>query len=183
MGRHGAVVLGITALSLAATFGVLWYASVRTTDRGAVLETHAHAALGIAFEHPDRYAVAVREGEGRVTFTVAETSALRESPEAGEGPPTITIELFKSALGSRGLDAWLKATPESNFALSPDRALTDAFIAGERALAYGWDGLYRGNNIAFARGEDVYILSVTYLEEADGIRDDFAQLAASFRFE
>jgi hypothetical protein len=68
----------------------------------------------------------------------------------------------------------------SNFQLSPDGVLTETSLAGEEALAYGWDGLYRGNSIALSRGENVYVLSVTYLETSDQIRADFAGVAASF---
>lgn len=141
---------------------------------------------GVAFEYPATYQLEERSGEGnaqRQQFTI---TLINEAdlpiPQGGEGPPAITIELFQNNLDQLSTEEWIRNSSASNFKLSLDNVLTSTTVAGQPALSYTWDGLYRGDTIAIARLAYVYTFSVTYHDQTDSIRDDFQNLMRTVIF-
>lgn len=173
-------IIALAIVAVAALGALAYFVTMSGEDAPRAVQTFVSDEHGIGFEYPEGYALEEREEEGRHVIVLADAEALAEAPQNGEGPTSITIEIYDGALDGRTLERWIREAQVSNFQLSPDGVLTETSLAGEPALAYGWDGLYRGNSIALSRGEDVYVLSVTYLETSDQIRADFAGVAATF---
>jgi hypothetical protein len=86
---------------------------------------------------------------------------------------------------AKGLDTetWIQQTPSSNFGLSVDKEMHDATVGGAPAIAYTWDGLYRGNSFVFAHKGNIVVASVTYLTTDDRILRDFTGVLKSVRLE
>jgi hypothetical protein len=148
-------------------------------------QSYESAAYGVQFSYPQTYTVTERdEGSGdtaRHTIVLMDKVAAANIPENGEGPTAITIDIFKNALNDRPLDAWIKNTASSNYNLSPDGALSSSTVAGTSSFSYTWDGLYRGESVVLAHNSDAVMLSVTYLDPTDDIRDDFSTILQSLQ--
>jgi len=155
------------------------------TNGQSALGTYHSATYGISFQYPDSYVLAEREsGNGeraQHTITLMDKTAAANIPVGGEGPPAITIDIFQNNLEKQTVENWINNSSASNYKLSPDGTLTQASVAGAPALAYGWDGLYRGASIVFAHKQNIVMLSMTSLTAEDQIIFDFANLVASMR--
>lgn len=147
------------------------------------VDVYQNEAYGISFKYPDTYVLQEREvGNGeRAHYAVVliDRVALANIPEAGEGPPTITIDIFQNNLDKQSVEGWIQNTSESNFKISLDRTLTPTSVGGASAQKYTWDGLYRGDSVVFAHRENIVMASVMYPTPRDQIRADFFDILSS----
>lgn len=181
--------LWISALVLLAIAAGTYYFTNRVetevppTESG--MKTYSSEKYGISFTYPDKYEVTEHEGEG---------SALREQhaivltnkadlplPTAGEGPPTITINIYQNNLDGQTTEGWIRGSSASNFKLSGEQILTSVTIDDKPALSYRWSGLYEGTTIALAQPDWIYAFTVTYLEPGADIVQDFVAIRDSVR--
>lgn len=112
---------------------------------------------------------------------VADRQELMRSDVGREGPPTIAVMVYRNP---NGLDAaaWTKAESVSNF-MQGVTAPTDTVVGGEHAIVFESDGLYRSDNAIVAHGGMVYVFSAAWMDAADRMRADFADLLRSAAFE
>lgn len=146
--------------------------------------TYESAQYGISFRYPDTYVLTERDMEGSAqrrhhVITLMDKVAAANIPENGEGPTSITVEIFQNDLDKQDVEQWVKGTNNSNFKLSPDGTLSEGQVAGSPSVSYTWDGLYRGESTVFAHSQNIVMASVTYLTPSDQIRADFAAILAS----
>ena len=163
--------------------GYFLYTGQATEPDGG--KTYANASYGISFAYPDTYVLEEREvgNAERYHFaiTLMDRIASENIPQNGEGPTSITIDIFQNNLDKLSTEAWVKGNSNSNFKLSADGLLTSTTVAGREALHYTWDGLYRGESTVFAHKDNIVMLSVTYLSPTDTIVSNFANVLASFQ--
>jgi hypothetical protein len=146
------------------------------------LMLYTNELLGLSFQYPGSYVI--RENEvgnaerGHFVVTLVPEGAL-PLPEAGEGPPAITIEVFQN-IESYSLMDWLRGSSASNFKLS-DGTYVEATIGTVPAVAYSWSGLYATDSLAFLHRGHIFFISAGYITAEDTIRTDFLNLLASLR--
>jgi hypothetical protein len=173
------VVLG--ALAVVAIFYIAWHKNVRE----AHTLVYSNAEYGFSFQYPDSLVLQEREagnGERRHTsITLMDKEALANVPSAGEGPPSVSIDVFQN-LERSSVISWIRGSNESNFKLSHSGTIATTTIADQLAFQYEWDGLYRGESVATARGNAIIVISGTYLNLDDAIRSHYASILQSFRF-
>ena len=152
----------------------------------STLKAYSSPEYGIEFRYPPAYQLEERDSAGSAQRRHHIVTLMRiedlPPPQGGEGPPSITIEMFQNDLDAATTEGWIRNSSLSNFKLSLDNRLSTTTIAGQTALAYTWDGLYRGDTIAIARPAYVYAFSVTYREPEDPIRSDFEKLLRTVVF-
>lgn len=99
-------------------------------------------------------------------------------PEGGEGAPAITVDVFDN-IDIESLESWLGETMASNYSLIMGES-KETSVGSEQALAYEWDGLYRGQSVVFEHEGRIILISGTYLEKTDPIYSDFDEVVESF---
>ena len=176
----------IPFIAIAVAAGWFYVAGTPSDTYGAKngTSTYESAEHGISFSYPDIYVLDEREaGNGERehhVIVLMDKEAAATLPQNGEGPPTITVDIFQNNLDKLAIAEWIENDSRSNFKLSPDGVLASTTVAGTEALLYAWDGLYRGNSIVFAHKDNIVMLSVAYLSPNDAIVSDFASVVASF---
>lgn len=137
---------------------------------------YASGVYGMTFTYPDYYTLTEHDDGARHTITLIHA---RESqlPEAGEGPPAITVDVYDNSSDALTIEDWL-ATGQSNFNLG-DKVLGATNVGGVQAVTYRWSGLYEGETTAFVRGDMIVAVSVTYLAPTDQLRADYLALLVS----
>lgn len=183
--------LGILALIIVVLGGFYYFAPA---DEGATPDTNTNGSMktyeseeyGISFEYPDTYTLresnASKGGQEQYQIVLADTEALAQAPQNGEGPTSMTIEVFEKG-GATSTEAWVRTTPQSNFQLSPNGALVPIQIGEVNGVSYSWDGLYRGSSIVFEHDGRIFMTSVTLLEATDKIVLDFGRLLQSIKLQ
>src|SRR3989344_2985256 len=156
---------------------------IASEDNGHTL-TFLSRPLKLSFSYP----VAYNLSEFEVTSTLPNHPAIVLTPVSalplpkdGEGPPTITIQIFPKSTDGQSLESWIATTTASNFQLL-DGSLVPVTISGVPAVRYHWRGLYEGNTIAFIHGPNTILLSGMYLSPEDPIVSDYESLVSSLRF-
>lgn len=161
-------------------------ATSTATSTSSALKAYTSAEYGVEFRYPSSYELTERDTPGNAQRRHHVVTLIRAQdlppPQGGEGPPTITVEMFQNDLDDQTTEQWIRNSSSSNFKLSLDNRLSTTSIAGQSALSYTWDGLYRGDTIAIARPAYVYAFSVTYREPTDPIRSDFENLMRTVVF-
>lgn len=140
---------------------------------------------GISFSYPATYELSeINTGSGQREqhSIVLQRSVDLPAPEGGEGPPSITIDIYQNDLDSQTTEDWIRNTSQSNFKLG-DMTLRPTTIDGKAALSYRWSGLYEGTTIAIAQPDWVYAFNVMYLEMGDDIVQDFVAVRESVRLQ
>jgi|SRR3989344_575442 len=125
--------------------------------------------------------------EGRMKTIVLMQTRDRENldkngaPVGGEGPATITINIFKN-LKNRQPGVWvIENIAYSNINLK--RAEPVETVVGEaNAVRYSADGLYVSDNVVVAHGGYIYVLSGMYIDENSSLRKDFSPVVDSVKF-
>lgn len=158
--------------------------AIPATDAG--LKTYSSAAYGIEFRYPSSYELVERDLPGSAQRRHHVITLMRIAdlpvPQESEAPPAITIEMIQNDLDDLTTEGWIKASGASNFKQSIDGRLSSTTIAGQQALSYTWDGLYRGDTTAIARPAYAYAFTVTYLTPEDGIRRDLGGILQTVVF-
>lgn len=147
-------------------------------------KSYASSVYGLSFTYPDTYVLSETDAPGSAqrhhhAIVLIPKGAL-PLPEAGEGPPSITIDIYQNNLDKQTTEGWIRNTSASNFKLG-EGILTETTISGLPALSYRWSGLYEGTTIALARMNWVYVFTVTYLEIGAPIVQDFVAIRDSVR--
>lgn len=179
----------LAVLALLAVGGV-WYWSGRTSPQAEEenFSSYSNDAYGISFKYPNRYFLSEREagnGERRHYFIVLieDTPQNRDIIEGKligtESPPWISVDIFQNNLDNMSVSTFVTATNNSNWKLG-DGNIASTTVGGQEAVAYSWDGLYRGDSVVFAHRENIIMLSGTYFGEEDQIRKDFEAVTSSF---
>jgi hypothetical protein len=100
------------------------------------------------------------------------------APTAGEGPVSVTIDIYQNDLDRLSLIAWITNTSESNFKLGPG-VMASTTVAGVEAASYTWSGLYEGESTVFLHGTNVVSVSGTHMDATDEMRDVYRSVLAS----
>lgn len=159
---------------------------VPAPDNNDATEQYVNETYGISFEYPNTYQlreIEVGNAErAHYSITLADAEALRNLPEAGEGPPSITVDIFQNDIDGLSVDMWLKNSNNSNFKLSPDDVIEPATLGGEPALSYTWDGLYRGKSTVATHRDSIIMVSGQFMTPEDQIVKDYEQVISSLTF-
>lgn len=153
-----------------------------------VREYYSDGTFGFRFPYPASYVrkvvddPSVEQVMHRSIILVAGNDAdafYSETPT--DGPPAITVDVFTNALAAtHSIADWVRQSPQSNFNISPDKQLADSTLGGLPAVRYRWSGLYEGESVAVALGQNILIASVSYRASDDAIRTDFENLLQGF---
>ena len=142
-------------------------------------------AYGITFDYPSTYTLTqsdVKDYENpknnHHAITIIETKSLEATPVNGEGPTSITVNIYPNS-ANEGVLSWVKNMSQSNFNLSADKKTYDAQVGGTGAVAYTWDGLYLGNSFALSHRGYIFVLSSTYITPEDSILGVFTEVLKS----
>ncbi len=138
------------------------------------MQSYTNAEYGISFNYPATYALNEYSYADRKTIVLADKEALAQAPQNGEGPTSITFDIIKNPTGLSSSE-WVRQNSASNFQLATG-GLASTTQAGIEAVAYMWDGLYRGESYVFGNDADIVMASVTMLETTDQIRKDFERI-------
>jgi hypothetical protein len=175
-------VLSLLALALILVFGYVSFSRVSSPSQVSV-QHYGSDRYGLSFEYPATYRLQESDSPSgerlRHTITLTRAADL-PLPEAGEGPPTITIDLYQNDRDAYTTERWIRDSSSSNFKLGAERLATTT-ISGSEALSYRWSGLYEGTTIAIARPAWVYAFTVTYMQPGDDIVQDFVRVRDSVR--
>ena len=174
----------VATIIVLATFAVAFYIfALKPWSTSPPTPEYSNSEYGISFKHSAAYAVEEKEvgnGERRhYAITLIDKNWLANPPEAGEGPPAISIDIHQNNLDKLSVENWVRSMSFSNFKLSPDGKISTVSVAGTQASYYHWDGLYQGESYALAHRENIVVFSTTYNAESDQIRKDFAQVLSS----
>lgn len=179
-------VIGIFAALLVGSFFFMSQRSLPlvSDQPSAPLLHYANALYGLSFTYPSTYVLSEMDAAGSAVRAHHIITLMRKAdlplPVNGEGPPSITIEVYQNDLDKQTTEGWIKNTSASNFKLGEGR-LASTTISSISALSYRWSGLYEGTTIVLARPDWVYSFTVTYLEMGAPIVQDFVALRDSVR--
>jgi hypothetical protein len=189
------LVLGIIAISGALFLEINPDKSV---EDGSIVESGNESraktednTYGFEFEsrtNPLGYVVQKREGNSEnpelVSYTLmlkTDYEELMNSSEGREGPPSMSISVYKNTKKQ-----FVRNWAEENSAFSninlKRTEIGEVTLSGANAIRYGADGLYVSDNVIAASGDFIYHLSVNYLDENSQIKKDFDSLLSSFKF-
>jgi hypothetical protein len=106
-----------------------------------------------------------------------------ETSEGGrEGPPIITLMIFKDKL-SQSANMWVDGYPMySNIEFALGEVNRDTTVGGASAVRYRSDGLYQSENVAIAHGGYIFYFNGAFLEEDSVIHQDFKKMIDSVTF-
>lgn len=139
---------------------------------------------GVSFNYPDTYELSSRtEGNAERQWDVLLLLPRGYvPPEAGEGPPVISMSIFPNP-EELSLTQWVQGDARSNWKMIVDeRASRPTTVGGEPALWYHYSGLYEVDSVAAAHGGKIYLISGDWLDPADQIRQDFNNLIKTVQF-
>ncbi len=156
-----------------------------TVDIVSGLKTYRGEQYGIRFKYPGGYFLSENNtGDGhRYAHAIVLTdSDPRVIPQNGEGPTSITIAIFQNNLDHYTTEQWIRGNNNSNFKLSPDGMLQEVAVGGERGLGYRYSGLYEFDSVVIARPENVYMFTVSWMDERARMRKDFTKLLETVTF-
>lgn len=151
------------------------------------LKSYVNDKYGLQFSYPDSY-VLTEQDIGNTSehdhhaIAIVRAEDVSRVPQNGEGPTAITIDIYGNAIDKQTLEQWIRNSSASNFKLSPNHVLATSTVAGEPAYAYIWNGLYSGDTMVVSNKENILMVTVTYMDSAAVIRDDFSKLLQSVRF-
>ena len=119
--------------------------------------------------------------EKAVVFMLKEDFAQLQSDVPREGPPTISISVYKNEAGSAARE-WAESHPQfSNVPLMIGES-RDVRFGGAQGIRYMVDGLYPMDTVILAHDARIYIVSGAYLDENSLQRQDFGPLLDSMMF-
>jgi len=143
---------------------------------------YENASQGFSLRYPEGYVqVEPKEaGELKVSFSLTEEwEAFLAAPEAQEGPPAVTVEIFQNPENLPTVE-WAAGEKRSNLTAGTGDYV-QVEVQGKAGIAYGWPGLHDGLSVALADRGLVYVISVTYLTLEDRIVRDFPLFLEFFK--
>lgn len=100
----------------------------------------------------------------------------------GEGPPTITISVFKNP-ERLNAKAWAEANPLASNIELIDRPPIPVELGTEEGIYYLVLGLYFFDTYVFAYDNEIYLLSGAYYEKGDEYYQNFSEFISTVVFE
>ena len=139
--------------------------------------------FSFSFSYPSSYLLEKREieiGGSMATYlTLMQKGVVL--PEAGEGPPGITVAVFPNR-EQKALADWLQGM--TNAAPTPTGGFdfAEMEVDGEEALAYTSTGLYESDNVAVRHKGNIYVFSAAWLTRDDQTLRDLDAILRSVDF-
>lgn len=155
------------------------------------LEIKEYPELGFKFAYitgNDGYTLmepeaAVEDGPIKTFMLVHanDKAAIENPPQGGEGPATITIQVFENT-EKQFPRQWADAhAAYSNIGLIMGD-VAETVVGGANAIRYKADGLYATNIAVVAHGEKMYVIQGAYRAETDPTARDFEPLLNTITF-
>jgi hypothetical protein len=149
----------------------------------AELKQYSNVAYGISFTYPGGHILTEAErgnGErGHYSIVLVKKEDV-VTPENGEGPTAVTVDIYQNTIDKLSLLNWLKNTNASNFKLS-DNTFASTTVAGAPAVTYRWSGLYEGETTAFLHEGNIIAVTVTYMNSEDRNIQAYGQILSSLK--
>lgn len=170
------------ALGIVVVFGGVYLFSRNSDEERVEAQTYSSRDHDFTFPVPKGYSYieAKDPTSGRESIIVSRTKD-KDVPEAGEGPTAVSVDVFTKP-SSLDPQAWVRSNNVSNFNLAVGD-MGETSVDGVEALAYEWDGLYRGRSVVFEYNGNIILISGTYLETSDPIYKYFDEVVSSFELE
>lgn len=186
-------ILILIMLAVAATAGYFMFRidAEKTGEHiASQYATFSSSELGVAFKYrtgPSGYVLQestptdTENGLVRALVLVRTEDVARGMPVGGEGPATMSVQVFTNTKKQQSR-AWADAHVQySNINLKIGD-VSEAVVGGAKAVRYMTDGLYRADTVVVAHGGYVYELSGAFLDENSDLRRDFQPLLDSVTF-
>lgn len=180
----------IISLIILVSLGLYFTARIDKKETTNNLSVYSNSKLGIEFTHqvgPEGYVIQESTPSSQMenmlgSIVIMQTEdAGREMPVGGEGPATMTIEIFKNTKKQWPLN-WAEAnTQYSNINLKMGD-VGESVVGGANAIRYMADGLYASENHIVAHGGYIYKITGMFMTEDSKLRKDFAPLVNSIKF-
>ncbi len=141
----------------------------------------ASPLYGVSFTYPTHYFLEEKNIDANhaqilLTEDTEENKAIREGKAPGrEGPPAITIDVFKQTQSKQSAAEFINNNPNSNVKLG-NGVVSTTTRGALTGLEYTWSGLYEGRSFVVSNAEYIYLFSVTRLAPEDRIVSDFDSL-------
>ncbi len=152
--------------------------SVTPTASVSAEKTYGNAKSGISFSYPDKYVISERDttenNKLRHVIVLIDEKDL-PIPENAEGPTAITVDISPNT-PKQTLAQWF----EKSAGFRPSTYATTT-VQGVPAITYTSTGLYEIDSTAFIHEGNVVVISVSYMNVADGIRADRTRLIESLK--
>lgn len=91
-------IVALAIVAVAALGALVFFTTRGAEDAPRAVQTYVNDEHGIGFEYPEGYALEERQEEGRYVIVLADAEALAKAPANGEGPTSITVEIYDGAL-------------------------------------------------------------------------------------
>lgn len=154
------------------------------------VSTYSNSETGIKFDYktgPNGYVIEesnhndTRSGLFKSVVLIQSRDAEKSKPVGGEGPATITIQIFKNSKKLQSLN-WANGNAQySNINLKIGN-VSEAVVGGANAIRYMADGLYASENFVVTHGGNVYLISGMFISEDSDLRKDFIPFVNSIKF-
>ena len=153
----------------------------------ALEKTYASSQYRVSFKYPAHYFLEEKDIELShrirhqiiLTEDTEENKSLREGEvRAGEGPVSITIDIFQNNLDHQDARSFITGAGDSNYKLGNGLIATTTHGSVE-GLEYAWSGLYEGVSFVSATDAFIYMFSVTWLTPQDRIIADYDAILKS----
>lgn len=178
----------LAVIIFVALAGVGYYVSEYGTLGG--LKLYSSETYGISFSYPKTYFLTEKLQSGsekryHYTISLFEDTEFNRKLVAGEikgteGPVAITFDIYQNNIDKLSLLGWMNNSSASNFKLSDGKHVLMK-VHSEEAVRYTWDGLYRGDTVAWLAGNNIIAASVTYNASEDSIKKDFEGVLESVK--
>ncbi len=157
------------------------------TDNGITYQRYWNADLGLSFAYriePDGYTF-LEQPTGELAgdadleknfliVNTAEYAELLKSDIPREGPPAISVMVFKNEEGIPAEEWITEHDSVSNF--REDFELTDVTMGGVSGVRYMADGLYQFDIVVLQNNFRIYIIAGAFSAPNDAVRTDFLAL-------
>lgn len=189
------IAIGLAAVVLIALVGYVLLTNKKSAESIPVTNTgitYSSPELGLEFTYPagpDGFVlqeislVDLNSNELRniVLWQTNDYASLDNPPIGGEGPPNITIQVFKNP-EKQLPTAWaMESTAYSNINLKTSEPV-EYVLNGAQAVRYPADGLYPSDNVIVAHGDNIFVFHGMYLTPDSVLRRGFEPLLQSVRF-
>jgi hypothetical protein len=176
----------LVALIIAVIGGVYLYvhSNAAPVQNTAQAKTYSSSTYGLSFTYPSDYEVEEHpstEANMVGTIVLIRSEDRAHIPANSDGPPTISISVFKNAKKQFPLQWAQQNVAYSNYQQKVGSE-TELVVGGANALGYSADGLYLFQVIVVATGDNMYVLSGSYSDEDSLLYQDFNTIVDSVQF-
>lgn len=162
------------------------------TQNGITYQKYWNADMGVSFAYrTDPNGYTLTEGDISevdsdtlekilILMNTEEYKEMKESDIPREGPPVISMMIFKNP-ENRSVRQWL----ENNASVAnyqPETQVTDVEFGGVEGVRYATDGLYQTDVVVMRNNYKIYVISGGYLDPNDVIRKDFTDFLNTLGF-